>query len=598
MPPRHARAVLVLLCLATPAPAAALQACLDLETATARLRCVESRVADGPVPDADFDSLVAAVPGLPGHADLVLAVLERDDGTVRVSWRREDGETVWERSVASGERLARGARAVVDAGEPERARPWIERLIGLGERGWAVDAWRARDWGPLPGSDGGARPLEATEWLRPLPDLGVDLFDGGRFEFADARGKVLILDFWATWCPPCLDELPHLQHLVNELADQGLAAVAINSGESRDVAMGLADQIGLTLPVGAHSRELDRFFRVGALPTVILVDRDGRIRQRWSGFGPGGEKPIADLARRVVAGEPPPRATVAEVSRGSGRFRAEWTKPGQTQIDGLTVLRMADGPDRVAVSRRNGQLTVIDGSGVPVHSVSGFFASALRSADLTGDGYAEVVGFSPGGTELEIVDLRGESRVTRSLTAPLFDMLPLAAGADDRAGLLVAATDGVYRLGPTGERPRRVEGVDAAYAIASTGNAGIRVLDGDGSIRRIATSGVDPEAAPRGAWRLIASDGEWGIAPSQVLSAAVGRFAAGRAATLALALDDGQLLLLDTADGSTELRARWEGLRQVAAGDLDGDGTDELVVAAGRQVTVLEGVAGDRGNVP
>jgi len=116
--------------------------------------------------------------------------------------------------------------------------------------------------------------------------------------------------------------------------------------------------------------------------------------------------------------------------------------------------------------------------------------------------------------------------------------------------------------------------------------AGRRLLWLDPSFETIAE-----HAVPADGWRLIAGSelNGAGVAPAAVLDVAIGRFLPGRGTLVALALASGQLIVLDPDGGTPVFRAHWDGVTHLAAGDLDGDGLDELIVAAGRQVAVLQG---------
>jgi thiol-disulfide isomerase/thioredoxin len=588
MPSRRLRLLPFLLCAATALPAASINDCLDLASPPDRLECVEGRLEREPLSDEAWTGLLDHLAATPEDAALVHAALSRDEGSARVSWRAPDGTLAWERAVAPGTRLLHGALALAEAERDDLARAWSERLAALGDRDSAAQLRRRFDW---PASETAPPvPLVATSWLKRLPDLPVHMYDGTQVELASTRGSVLILDFWATWCPPCLQELPHLQRLVDELSGAGLQAITINVREQRSVALGVAKQIGLELPIGGYTRELDREFRVGALPTVILVDRKGRIRQRWSGFGPGGEKPIAALARRVVAGEPASTETVAEVLHGSGRFRALWAKTGQSPIEGLAVLPSAAGRGAVAAVRRNQHLTVLDAAGGILHRVPGFPATALRSADLTGDGRPELVGVLRGGDDVTVLELESGGSVTGKVPSPALD-LALSPAGDGPGEIVVAAADGVYRLTPQAGDPRKVDATGETLSVVAPADpsGAWRLLTTARELRRYGRAwqpdGATP--APEDSRRLVAGAGGWGVATADVRSIAVGRFQGGASQQVALATADGQLVVLAADDGEVVFRARWQGISRVAAGDLDGDGRDELAVADGRRMTLL-----------
>lgn len=136
----------------------------------------------------------------------------------------------------------------------------------------------------------------------PLGDFSLRTLEGKKARLSDARGKVVLVSFWATWCQPCKQELPFLDALAKKYADKGLVVWAINTDGPKtlaDVRRVLSTR-GLTLPVlldddGAVAGRLNP--RV-AMPLSIYVDRAGRRALEHEGYAPGDE---AAIEQRLVA---------------------------------------------------------------------------------------------------------------------------------------------------------------------------------------------------------------------------------------------------------------------------------------------------------
>jgi thiol-disulfide isomerase/thioredoxin len=114
---------------------------------------------------------------------------------------------------------------------------------------------------------------------RPTPPLSLPGFDGPGFSLADARGRVVVLNFWAGWCEPCRSEMPSLDLLAARHEKDGLVVVAVNFRETDAAIRRFLDQMPIGLPVvrdadGAAARD----WGVRVFPTTILVGRDGRAR--------------------------------------------------------------------------------------------------------------------------------------------------------------------------------------------------------------------------------------------------------------------------------------------------------------------------------
>jgi thiol-disulfide isomerase/thioredoxin len=128
-----------------------------------------------------------------------------------------------------------------------------------------------------------AQPEEAG--LKPAPAFSVSDIDGRVWSLEALRGKVVVLDFWATWCPPCLRLLPDLKRLNAEYKHRGVVVLGVNRDEgSGELRKAVAD-LGLDWPqVHDPSRpgaELADLYGVRELPTTVIIDQRGRLYKRW-----------------------------------------------------------------------------------------------------------------------------------------------------------------------------------------------------------------------------------------------------------------------------------------------------------------------------
>lgn len=112
------------------------------------------------------------------------------------------------------------------------------------------------------------------------PDFTLTGLDGTPFTLSEHRGEVVLLNFWATWCIPCLAEMPTLEALHQELGDDGLQVVGISQDTGgADEILPFADQLAVTYPLlpDPAFNVSARYGGISVLPTTIVVDRDGRI---------------------------------------------------------------------------------------------------------------------------------------------------------------------------------------------------------------------------------------------------------------------------------------------------------------------------------
>jgi thiol-disulfide isomerase/thioredoxin len=105
---------------------------------------------------------------------------------------------------------------------------------------------------------------------------------GKKVELKSLRGKVVMLDFWATWCLPCRDEMPHLEKLYREFKDKGLVVVGINVEDAK-TARAFMKQFGYTFLTLIDDGNVSVIYRVEGIPTVFVIDKDGKITDHYVG---------------------------------------------------------------------------------------------------------------------------------------------------------------------------------------------------------------------------------------------------------------------------------------------------------------------------
>jgi thiol-disulfide isomerase/thioredoxin len=126
----------------------------------------------------------------------------------------------------------------------------------------------------------------AVAAVRPAPDFLLQTPDGAQVRLSELRGKTVLLNFWATWCPPCKAEMPDLNALHREYGEaRQFAVLGINNEEGQAEVAAFARENGIAFPLvldrdGAVTT--DRF-SVRGLPTSLIIDRDGNIRDIWTG---------------------------------------------------------------------------------------------------------------------------------------------------------------------------------------------------------------------------------------------------------------------------------------------------------------------------
>ena len=119
----------------------------------------------------------------------------------------------------------------------------------------------------------------------PAPDFKLELLDGREIRLSDYRGRVVLINFWASWCPPCREEAPDLQALYQDYRQAGFSVIGVNMLESsKQKALDFIDEFGITYPNGEDIGEkVTNLYRAEAPPESFLIDRGGVVRRFFIG---------------------------------------------------------------------------------------------------------------------------------------------------------------------------------------------------------------------------------------------------------------------------------------------------------------------------
>ncbi|MCY7314329.1 MAG: TlpA family protein disulfide reductase [Rubrivivax sp.] len=129
------------------------------------------------------------------------------------------------------------------------------------------------------------------------PDFTLKGADGRNMRLAEQRGQVVLVNFWASWCGPCKQEMPHLNRLYDKYRASGFTLLAINIDDDAKLGAATAAKWGLRFPVLLDAdKKVTRQYDLGAMPATVLIDRDGKVRFLHRGYREGTE----DLYERQI----------------------------------------------------------------------------------------------------------------------------------------------------------------------------------------------------------------------------------------------------------------------------------------------------------
>lgn len=134
------------------------------------------------------------------------------------------------------------------------------------------------------------------------PDFTLKTLDGPNLRLEEYRGQVVLINFWASWCGPCRQEMPILDRLHQRYEDTGFAVLGVNVEGSEGPARQLLDKVPVTFPVLIdENQRVSELYRLKAMPSTIVVDRDGVVRYVHLGYRPGDEAKYVEMVKQLIA---------------------------------------------------------------------------------------------------------------------------------------------------------------------------------------------------------------------------------------------------------------------------------------------------------
>lgn len=134
------------------------------------------------------------------------------------------------------------------------------------------------------------------------PDFTVSLFDGGSVRLSDLRGKTVLVNFWATWCPPCREELTRVQaELIDRFEGRNFVFLPVSRGETRETVARFREQTGYRFPMGLDPEQtIYKMYATDFIPRNFLVGPDGRVIVATTGYEPEEFDALVETIRKTL----------------------------------------------------------------------------------------------------------------------------------------------------------------------------------------------------------------------------------------------------------------------------------------------------------
>lgn len=133
------------------------------------------------------------------------------------------------------------------------------------------------------------------------PDFTLKTLEGGNLRLEEYRGQVVLLNFWASWCGPCRQEMPVLDRIHQRYEDTGFAVLGVNVEGEVAPAQKIVDKTNVTFPVLIDDAQtISELYKLEAMPSTVVIDRNGVIRYIHRGYKPGDEAKYVEVVKALI----------------------------------------------------------------------------------------------------------------------------------------------------------------------------------------------------------------------------------------------------------------------------------------------------------
>lgn len=137
---------------------------------------------------------------------------------------------------------------------------------------------------------------------KPAPEFTLKLLDGTQFRLSEHKNQVIVLDFWATWCGPCIQAMPQVESVVKEFEQRGVKLIAVNMQEDSEAIRSVLERMDIkpTVALDIDGATAEKY-AVTAIPQTVVVDKQGKVAALFVGGGPQLVEQLREVLQREVA---------------------------------------------------------------------------------------------------------------------------------------------------------------------------------------------------------------------------------------------------------------------------------------------------------
>lgn len=133
------------------------------------------------------------------------------------------------------------------------------------------------------------------------PDFTLKSLEGSNLRLEEYRGRVVLLNFWASWCGPCRQEMPLLDRLHHRYEDTGFAVLGVNVEGETGPAREIVEKTNVTFPILIDDgQKVSALYNLEAMPSTVVIDRDGVVRYIHLGYKPGDEAKYVEVVKQLI----------------------------------------------------------------------------------------------------------------------------------------------------------------------------------------------------------------------------------------------------------------------------------------------------------